>query len=69
MYLIQITESKDETLVGTIWEIDEKGEKAVCIDPKTSIYCINNKVNTDVLGVYSSKLLENLNEGDNDEKW
>lgn len=68
MYLIQVTESNDDTLIGTIWEIDEKGENAVCIEPKDSIYCINKRISTDILGTYSSIRLERLNEDNKNEK-
>ena len=62
MYLILIIEAQDESLVGSVWEIDDKGEYAICIAPNMSNYSLNCKIPCSMLGEYTSKKLERLNE-------
>lgn len=62
MYLVQIIDAHIKNLNGSIWDIDEKGENAICIDPKNSEYCTNIKINTEKLGTYTSKRLERIDE-------
>ena len=62
MYLILITEAKNKSLIGSIWEIDEKGETAVCIAPNNSSFKTNCKIPCSLLGNYSSRRLERLDE-------
>lgn len=60
MYLILITNADKSSLVGSVWEIDEKGETAICIVPHDSEFSLNCKIPCSMLGNYTSKRLEKL---------
>ena len=62
MFLIQITDSKDSSLVCSIWELDDKYRYAICIFPNRSIYIKNYKLPIEKLGEYKSIRLQKLND-------
>lgn len=62
MYLILITEAENPSLIGSVWNLDECGETAICICPNKSQYIQGTKINTRLLGHYTSKRLERLDE-------
>lgn len=61
-YLIRIKTADNKSLIDSIWEIDEKGEIAICINPNKSNYKLYEKIPCKELGNYSSKRMEILNE-------